>query len=417
MVVLLAAGLSLSLAGPALGAAAKKGTYEFKPGIDLSSWYWQRQQDQEVTTPPGVTLPPPAPPVSQRARLPNPQRPDTIPVAINNSETERSAAIKFDVTERGVTEGSEIKKFVLTIQESTDRNENPSFRPDAAKIQACRITESLVAGENEEMADAPKFDEADCIEGARTAAPAAAPGQTAQPSTWTFDLSPIAEPWGKNPFENNGVMLLPVDQNGGPQETWQVNLKVPMQDDPATPADDYEQTKNRAVLELEFVPGEPLELEVASTEGTTTATDGTGTGASTVGGTTAGSPPLGSTDLTGASGSIPGSDTTPVTAPPVPTGITPTSDQEPRLPAYVWLAVPLGLLALSAVRSVVLEPAGGPRPDGVIASIRRRNAERRGGATSQAAGVFTRLTGAFRRGASGPGKAVSTIAKSVRRKS
>ncbi|MDQ4006088.1 MAG: hypothetical protein M3135_07325, partial [Actinomycetota bacterium] len=239
----------------------------------------------------------------------------------------------------------------------------------------------------------------------------------AQASTWTFDLGSIAEPWGKNPYENNGVILIPIDQNGGAQETWQVNLKVPIEDDPGTPANEAETSKNYAMLELEFVPGEPVELEIADTGGTTTSTGGTtGTGATTTGGTTTGSPPLGSTDLTGASGGIPGTDTAPVTAPTVPTGITPTGDQEPRLPAYVWLAVPLGLLALSAVRSVVLEPAGGPRPDGVIAAIRRRNAERRGGAARQVGGVLSRLTGAFRRGTSGTGKAFSNVARSVRRK-
>jgi hypothetical protein len=212
------------------------------------------------------------------------------------------------------------------------------------------------------------------------------------------------------------VILLPVDQNGGTQETWQVNLKVPTEDDPGTPANEAETSKNYAMLELEFVPGKPLKLEIADTGDTTTTGATTGTGGTTVGGTS-GTPSLGSTDLTGASGGIPGTGTgtTPVTAPPVPAGLTPASDAEPRLPAYVWLAVPLGLLALSAVRSVVLEPAGGPRPDGVIAAIRRRNAERRG-AARQVGGAFSRLTGAFRRGATRPGQAASKLAKSVRRK-
>jgi hypothetical protein len=406
MVILLTAGLGLSLAAPAFGAAVKKGTHPFKPGIDISSWYWNRQIDQEVTTPPGVTLPPPAPPVSQRVRLPSPQRPDTIPVALNNGEVERMAAVKFEVTERGVTEGSTIKKFVITIQESADRNEHPSFRADAAKIQACRVTDGLVPGENEQFKDAPKFAEDDCVDGTRDAAATPAP-------TWTFDLSKIAEPWGKNPFDNNGVMLVPVKGAGGPSDSFQVNLKVPALDDAATAdRDEYEETKNRAVLELEFTPGAPLDAGTTGTD-TTTPTTTTGTTATTGVTGTGGSPVIGSpsTDLTG-TGSIPGA--APTTAPTEQAGLSTPVDQEPRIPAYVWLAIPLGLLALSAVRSVVLEPTGGPRPDGVIAAIRRRNAERRGGGDARdAQNALSRMAGSFRRGATSTRKSFSNL---VRRK-
>jgi hypothetical protein len=87
------------------------------------------------------------------------------------------------------------------------------------------------------------------------------------------------------------------------------------------------------------------------------------------------------------------------------------------MPSYVWLAIPLGLLALSAVRSVILEPVGGPRPDGVIAAIRRRNAERRGGVFgSERGGVLARMTGGLRRGAGGVGRSLGSVKKIVRRK-
>ncbi len=414
VVILLTAGLSLSLAAPAFGAALKKGTYSFKPGVDISSWYWNRQVDQEVTTPPGVVLPPPAPPVSQRVRLPNPQRPDTIPVALNNGEVERMAALKFEVTERGVEEGSQIKKFVITIQESTDRNENPQYRAEQAKIQACRITDGLVPGENEQFKDAPKFAESDCVDGTRQAPPAAAPGQAAPPATWTFDLTKIADPWGKNPFDNNGVMLVPVKGAGGPSDSFQVNLKVPALDDAATAdKDEYEDTKNRTVLDLEFIPGEPLETPGLDTGTAPTTTGTTTTGSTGTVGTTGGSPVVGSpsTDLAG-TGSLPGA--TPTTAPTEQAGLATPVDQEPRIPPYVWLAIPLGLLALSAVRSVVLEPTGGPRPDGVISAIRRRNAERRGAVGHEAKNLLSRVTGSFRRGAASTRKSFSTLLRRKR---
>src|SRR5687767_831615 len=102
-VVVPAAGLALAVLGPAAAVPADGDRHPYRYGVDVSSWYWQRQMDQEVAPP--VPLPAPAPPVSQRARLPSPQRPDTLPVGVFEGEHERMAAIKFDLTERGVTPG------------------------------------------------------------------------------------------------------------------------------------------------------------------------------------------------------------------------------------------------------------------------------------------------------------------------
>ena len=405
--LVVAAALCCAIALPALAAPSqpKSTNFHYEYGKDVSAWYWERQQDQEVTTP--VNIPPPAPPVSQRARLPSPQRPDTLPVAMNGGSPEKFSAVKFDLLERGVVENSEIRKMVVYIQEVAGGREIPSYRPETAKIQACRVTDFLSAGENEQTKDAPKFADTDCVEGTRTAPPAPGPGQTAAPPTWTFDLSKVAEPWGKNPFDNNGVMLYPIKQNLGPNETWQVNLKIPEREDPAAEGDQYENTKGRTVVELEFVPGKPTKLDVpdvpdvpAPDPGTTTTGGTTGTTGTTTG-TTGGSPVVPSTDF--GEEAIPGA--APAAAPaPVP-GLVPAAGEEPRLPAYVWLALPLGLLALTAVRSVVLEPTGGPRPDGVIQAIRQRNAERRGvtGAPTKSSparrrgGTMSKLTSGLRR--------------------
>src|SRR5687767_7021748 len=103
LLVLAAVIACLAVAPPAL---AVEKTVHFLPGTDISSWYWERQVDQEVTTP--VTLPPPVPAASQRVRLPNPQRPDTLPVALSNGASERMSAVRFDLLaeDRGVVEGS-----------------------------------------------------------------------------------------------------------------------------------------------------------------------------------------------------------------------------------------------------------------------------------------------------------------------
>jgi hypothetical protein len=353
-----------AVAAPAV--AAEKGQHPFRYGTDVSSWYWERQLDEEVTPP--VTLPPPAPPVSQRARLPSPQRPDTLPVGVFEAAHERMAAIKFDLSERGVTPGSTIKELVLRIEESTDKNEQPSVNVGVAKIQACVILDVLSGGENERFADRPQYSESDCVEGARETPPApAAP-------LWTFDLKTLAGPWGEDPFANNGIMLLGILQGGGPTETWQVNLKIPARDDDGTEVNEYEQTQGRTTLTLDFVPGEDPTVPVGGSldEGATGDISG---GSGSIGGTFGGTP---STDLSGAGGPpvTPAAPDAPVAATPVAAVAPP----EPRMPAFVWLLIPLGLMALSAVRSVVLEPAGGPRPGGAIEAIRLRNAQRRGGA-------------------------------------
>jgi hypothetical protein len=404
LLVLAAVSLCMALAGPAIAVEKK---VNFVPGTDISSWYWERQMDEEVTTP--ITLPPPVPPASQRVRLPNPQRPDTLPVALNNGASERMAAIRFDLTaeDRGVVDGSKIKKALLFIEESQDRNEQPQVSPEAAKIQACRILDFLPQGEEERYKDAPKIDDKDCAEGTREVSSGA-------PTVWTFDLSKLAEVWGKRSYDNNGVMLVPVLEPG---KTWQVNLKVPRKENPAEEGDQYELTKGRAVLHIDFIPGEPLEIpEVPAPEEPTTPPASSG-GTSTIpsSGTTSGTSPVisPSTDLTG-TGEVAGTE--PAPAPTEQAGFAVPQEQGPRMPAYVWLAIPLGLLALSAVRSVILEPVGGPRPDGVIAAIRRRNAERRGTTLSQRTGFLSGATGGLRRGAGTIGKTLSGVTRIVRRK-
>jgi hypothetical protein len=367
--------------------------------------------DEEVTTP--VDLPPPIPPASQRVRLPNPQRPDTIAVALNQGEPEKVSAVKFELLERGVTDGSKISKLLLFIEESVDRNEQPSIQPETAKIQACQILDFLPQGENEQLEDAPEFSDADCAEGTRDAVAGATP-------VWTFDLTKIAQVWGKRSFDNNGVMLVPVAEAG---KTWQVNLKVPRKENPAEEGDQYELTKNRAFITISFIPGEPLEIEEIEVpeDPTTLPSAGGGVGTSTIPtstGISSGSPLISpSTDLTGGSSGIPGAEIAPAPAPTEQAGFAIPQEQGPRMPAYVWLAIPLGLLALSAVRSVILEPVGGPRPDGVISSIRRRNAQRRGGALAQGTGGFlAAVTAGIKRGTGSIGKSFSRATRIVRRK-
>jgi hypothetical protein len=390
---------------------AKSEFFPFEYGFDIASWYWQRQVDQEVP-PPGVPNPGP---VAQRVRGPNPYTSSTLPVAVYQGAHERVSAIRFDLVERGVTPGSEISKAVLFIEESpTGEREPPPLRPETAKIEACLLTELLSPGENEEFEDRPAVSEedTDCVEGKREV-------QSGASALWTFDFTKIAEGWGKDPFSNNGVMLLGVLQNAG--ESWQVNLRIPTKESTATTENDYELTKNRARLQLAFVPGkEPKLIPVKPPAAPADASGGGST--SSAGGSI---PSIGgitpSTDLTGASGggSFPSVDTGIATEPPLttaPQAISAPQPTEPRLPGYVWLLIPAGLLALAAVRSVVLEPVGGTRADGVIAAIRRRNAERRGRTLHRPMGFLARAVTAARRGAAGTRATIGKLTKSVGRK-
>lgn len=424
LLVLAAVLLCLAVAGP---VQAKDEKVNFKPGIDISSWYWSQQRDQEVTTPPGVPpplptcvpAPPPvgttcnAPPVSNRTRGPNSYRADTLPVSMAQGQPERKAAIKFDLLERGVTEGSKIKKLLLFIEEkpteppcdpSSRSCEPPQARPETATIQACRILEFLTQGENEEFADAPKIDDKECVDGTREAVAGAA-------AVWTFDLTKLADAWAKDPYENHGVML-----QGTGTNTWAVHLKVPRTDSPALEGDQYEMTKNRAFVTISFIPGEPPEIpDVPDVPDAPPAPSDTGTSSAF---TSSGTPPIpASTDFTGEESGIPGADPMPPpTAPTEQAGFFFPGEQGPRMPAYVWLGIPLALLALAAVRSVVLEPVGGPRPDGVISAIRRRNAERRGVALVAGQGVLGRMSTGLKRGLGGIGSGFSSLKRSVRRK-
>jgi hypothetical protein len=406
LAILATAGLALAIVPPA--HAAESDTFSFAYGSDRRSWWWDRQVNEEVTAP--VDPPPGAPAPSQRVTLPNPQQRDTLPVGVYRGEHERMSAVFFDLVTRGITEGSEITKFEVTIEESTGGHEWPSVDPAEAAINACPIKDFWPDSDGAEKWDErPPFQENGCVEGERQAG-----GQ--QPPTWTFDLTELAQPWGADPFANNdGVMLLGNLQGTDQDTTWQVNLKIPSRDDDGTEEDEYEQTDDRVLVDLAFVPGEPELLSEGLDTGftsTSTGSFGPSTTFGSSGSSFAGSPTTGTGTDTGTDSQ------TPVASQPVASTPTPS----PKLPPYVWALLPLGLIALAAVRSVVLEPVGGTRPDGVIAAIRRRNAERRGGPLRDLTDPLSRFVRAgrtglavARRGFRGFGRRVSSFARRVRK--
>ena len=363
------------------------------------AWYWEPQTVQEIQDPQGNTvtleLPNPfcpAPPGSlgdiqatcAEGRLP-------IEVQAGDYDTpDKVSAVAFDLS--SIPVGSTVKSFTVTFLEAKSGCEQTGNQPpdspvrcevtdpfnvEGHQIEACRIDEIFGEGPAKPTRFQPRFEcTGEAIGERKEIQYERADGTTEARFAWEFDLTAFAQDWTKELSIATGVMLYPVEpERTGPQDSWRVVLTGPL-------------PKRGIVTKLVFTPPAPP----AQTTGPT-------------GGSTGGSSFAGSTGTIGAFGSGSVGTTTTTTSPPStqaePTAAEPqppapeaadqptvATDQDVQeLPAYVWLALLAGLVAFSAVRSVVLERHGGIRPDGVLAQIRRLNAERRGASATAALGV------------------------------
>jgi hypothetical protein len=392
-----AAALALTvLAWPAPAAAQGDGGEElqFDYGVDGVSWYWSRQIDETVEL--GS--------VAQQVEWPNPQSATTMPVAVELGENTKVAALAFNLAERGVTEGSTITDFKLTVAEGDDPGDSPTFNPLARLVQACPITEAWTAGEAEMWDVMPPVGDA-CVVGERTEpAPeevadaeallaetqesieaGGAGGETPVVEvplpTWTFDLTPIAADWGQDPFANHGVMFMPVMDDATPVDTWQVNLKLPLRDDPQTPVDEYEATAYRLAAEFAYTPGEPAG---DGTTGPGTAPSGGSGGGATGGGVGTGGGGGGSgVEEPAAEDAASGEALAPAAYEPV----------EPKAPWYVWTLIPAGIVGAYVLHTVMGASSATAGGSGAIDRIRAHNLAERGWALPVSAGLWQRLTG------------------------
>ncbi|MGH3717168.1 MAG: hypothetical protein ACRDT4_27455, partial [Micromonosporaceae bacterium] len=212
---------------------------QYTYGTDASAWFWVRQVDQETAGP--------------RVSLPNPQRPETLPVAYESGEPSKLSSLKFDLAGRAVPAGSKITKFTLTIVEATDPAEVPTSNPSARVLQACTAASEWADAQAELWEAKPKSG-TDCAKGVRKETPATdkAPLRV----TWSFDLTKVAATWGNDPYANYGLVFDGVvPANAGPTETWQVNLKLPQRDNQETPVNEYKDTANRVQASMTYLPG------------------------------------------------------------------------------------------------------------------------------------------------------------------
>jgi len=377
------------------GQAVSKQKFYFIYGVDRKSWWWQSQVDQEI------------PEAGQRLSLPNPQDPSTLPVAANRGEPEKVSSIFFGLTDRGLPEGSNILQLDLKMAVGTQPGDRtPEFNAADAKVAACFVTDFWPESDGANIWDGrPPYNKNACVVGKRGGATGA--------EFYTFKLDSIARPWGADPFtKNNGIVFVPVlPKDAGPNDTWQVNLQIPKRDAATTPSDDYKDTKNRVVGTIAFTvsPTAPSGPSGPTSGGGVPTSSGSSGGS--VGSFAGGGGFPGSSTSTSTSTQVipPGSSGGSGTAGGVPTPVARVPG--PELPGIVWALIPLGLLALWGIRQIVLEPLGGPREEGVIAAIRRRNAAAKGIPVEDSSeeDVLTQARAAGRR-------ARSMIRKSLRRR-
>ncbi|MEV3936909.1 hypothetical protein AB0K52_13150 [Glycomyces sp. NPDC049804] len=383
------------LAWPAPAAAqdpAAGEDLEFDYGVDGVSWYWSRQIDETLEL--GS--------VSQQVEWPNPQSATTMPVAVELGENTKIAALSFNLAERGVTEGSTIADFKLTVAEGDDAGDSPTFNPTGKLVQACPITEAWTTGEAEMWDVQPPVGDG-CVVGERAEPDPAevadaealiaatrdaieSGGQPETPAvevplpTWTFDLTALAKDWGQDPFANYGVMFMPVMDGATPVDTWQVNLKLPLRDDTQTPVNEYDATAYRLSASFAFTPGETPD-DGASDPGTGTS-GGSGSSGGSSGGSGGGSGGGAGDDAAAAEEAASSEELAPAAYEPI----------EPKAPWYVWTLIPAAIAAAYVLHSVLGASGAAAGGGGAIDRIRAHNLDKRGWALPIPAGLWQKLT-------------------------
>jgi hypothetical protein len=216
--------------------------------------------------------------------------------------------------------------------------------------------------------------------------------------TWTFDLTEPAGRWAKDPASNEGFAFVPLaGQDPAAAPDWQVNLKIPTEDDPSTPQDEYAATQESVVVDMAFkTHGKPpppgsggggtAQRGGLDSGGAGGGSGGGGSGGNGGYGGSLGWPPgwggagviggggLGGGGLVGGGafgggglfggggqggGGISGSDARGSVGAgglAVGTGSGTSAAPPGAVPWYLWLLIPLGVLLMRTLRSAVFEP-------------------------------------------------------------
>lgn len=381
--VLAILGLVLGLAGPASAATT---------GASATSWYWESQESvSHSDTTGGCPQTEPPPPVcpEQRQSIPNPHSAGSLPVQVFRGDDEKVSAVNFDLSFIP-PQGAVISRFTFSIVESQEgRDRSQTINASGKTIQACLITDGWPASEDgaEDKENAPQFECGSAADGKRTGS---------NPARWQFDITSLAQAWGADPFSANGVMLVGKQKN----ENWQIVLRGPFREGGSVKG------KDNIKADVAFTPNP--EVSGGGTGDTFDTTTDTTTG------DTGGFNFENTNETLGDEGDLPAGE---VGADEEAVGTQPTAGggTEPETPAYVWALIPLGLLALALVRSTIMEPIIGKRPDGVVAMIRQRNAARRGsGLISEATSPLAAVAGVFQHAGGRVRKTFGGLGESIR---
>lgn len=387
---------SLLALGQAPAQAAKA-----EPSITSLGWWWEdaRREEREVPNVGTVTI-----------ETPNPFCPGAgsgtgspaqvcaegrLPIEVHNGDYEQQnkiSAVGFDMSLIPI--GSKVNKFTVTFREAQEGCYDKDGKPDDSpeddaceqtsplnvgqhQLQACLVTAFFGDAEARPLNEAPKYE---CTNADPKAKRKEVNSDKDGPGSnfyWTFDLTKYAQQWSAKFSAVTGIMIVgaPIVSGQGEDaqqdsDTWRVVLTGPKFQEGITTSIDY------IPAEDPIFPTPPVTDPGAGTIPTDPGTTGFDSGLP--------STDPGTTDLGEGAATDPESAETPApTAPPL-TAVADDGPQVQEIPGYMWLALLAGLVGFSLVRSVVIERTTGIRPDGVLATIHRLNADRAGATPAEA---------------------------------
>lgn len=378
--------------------AAPAGAAKTEIAISSLAWWWEdaRTEQREVPGVGTITIETPNPfcpgPGGGLGSPAQTCAEGRLPIEVHNGDYEtqnKISAVGFDFSL--IPLGSKVNKFTVTFREAKegcyDKDGEPDNNPEddtceetdpinvgKHELQACLVTAFFGDGEARQYKEAPKYECSSADPKAKRKEVDSNKDGEGSNFYWTFDLTEYARRWTAKFSAVTGVMLVgaPIIEGRGENaeqdsDTWRVVLTGP-------------KFQNGVKTNLDYIPAEdPILPPTDTTDPTDTGfTDtGTDTGFTDTG--------TGTTDLGTGDATDPGTGDTGVPT-PGPSGSPVLSVEEPppveELPGYIWLALIAGLVGFSLVRSIVIEKTTGIRPDGVLSTIHRLNAERGGGAAA-----------------------------------
>ena len=388
--------LTACLALAAFPLARPVAAAEAKVLLASFAWYWEDQQSQTVRDPSGTD--------AATVEVPNPFCPGPgnglgapdqtcrsgrLPIEVRGGDYEtpnKISAVAFDLAV--VPIGSKVQSFKVTFLEANDEQSRPVNAQDR-ELQACLLEEFFGEGEARPYKAVPRHT---CSKTDPMATRKPVKGKDGR-FQYTFDLTAFAKAWAADPPPATGIVLYPVKpKEAGPDDdSWRVVLDGPLENEGKSIKADISFTPPPDAAIDPIDPGTSGDLgSVDSGGGLTTSTSSGGD--------------FGSTDTAGLGGdtaadtAVAEGETAPVAVgedeeAAAASEVLPTTNSTPW---YVWLSLLAGIVGFSMVRSVVLESHAGIRPDGVLAQIRRINADRRGApVAADRASPFAPIVGAL----------------------